>query len=92
MTSVVSDEIPIIIIGGKKYYHDTSSNGLYSIQANGGLGHWVGFYEPLNKANPIHYTVHPGGGARRKRYLRNKRATKRKNIQCKYNKIHSRKR
>ena len=75
-----------IIIGGKTYYIDILSNGLYSIEANGALGHWVGFYQPDNKKNKIHYTAHPGGGSRIRRKslkvlknIRNKRISKRKN-------------
>jgi hypothetical protein len=75
-----------IKISGKIYYIDISSNGLYSIEANGAIGHWVGFYQPANKANKIHYTAHPGGGSRTRRKslkllknIRNKRKSKRKN-------------
>ena len=53
------DAMPKITIAGTAYWHDESTNGLYSIDAAGGFGDWVGYYQPDNEEEPIRYTATP---------------------------------
>ena len=53
------DAMPNITIAGTAYWHDESTNGLYSIDAAGGFGDWVGYYQPDNEEEPIRYTATP---------------------------------
>jgi hypothetical protein len=53
------DAMPKITIDGTAYWHDESTNGLYSIDAAGGFGDWVGYYQPDNEEEPIRYTATP---------------------------------
>jgi hypothetical protein len=51
--------MPKITIEGTAYWHDESTNGLYSIDDAGGFGDWVGYYQPDNEEEPIRYTATP---------------------------------
>jgi len=53
------DAMPKITIEGTAYWHDESTNGLYSIDDAGGFGDWVGYYQPDNEEEPIRYTATP---------------------------------
>ena len=53
------DDMPKMTIAGTAYWHDESTNGLYSIDAAGGFGGWVGYYQPDNEEEPIRYTATP---------------------------------
>jgi len=53
------DDMPKMTIAGTAYWHDESTNGLYSIDDAGGFGGWVGYYQPDNEEEPIRYTATP---------------------------------
>jgi len=53
------DDMPKMTIAGTAYWHDESTNGLYSIDSAGGFGGWVGYYQPDNEEEPIRYTATP---------------------------------
>jgi hypothetical protein len=53
------DDMPKMTIAGTAYWHDESTNGLYSIDAAGGFGDWVGYFQPDNEEEPIRYTASP---------------------------------
>lgn len=53
------DAMPKITIAGTAYWHDESTNGLYSIDAAGGFGDWVGYFQPDNEEEPIRLTASP---------------------------------
>jgi hypothetical protein len=53
------DAMPKITIEGTTYWHDESVNALYSIDAAGGFGDWVGYFQPDNEEEPIRLTTGP---------------------------------
>ena len=53
------DDMPKMTIAGTAYWHDESTNGLYSIDDAGGFGDWVGYFQPDNEEEPIRYTATP---------------------------------
>ena len=52
--------MPIKVIGGKRYFWDTDTNGLFAVEDDDSFGDWVGIFQPADEAQPIRYTDGPG--------------------------------